>query len=29
LLDYAGIDRGLVAIRVGAYWRIMSPDADV
>lgn len=28
LLDYAGIERGLVAIRVGAYWRIMSPDAD-
>jgi len=29
LLDYAGIDRELVAIRVGAYWRIMSPGADV
>jgi MraZ protein len=29
LLDYAGIDRELVAIRVGAYWRIMNPDADV
>jgi len=29
LLDYAGIDRELVAIRVGAYWRIMQPDADV
>ncbi len=29
LLDYAGISRGLVAIRVGAYWRIMSPDADI
>jgi MraZ protein len=28
LLDYAGIDRELVAIRVGAYWRIMTPDAD-
>jgi len=29
LLDYAAIDRELVAIRVGAYWRIMSPSADV
>jgi len=29
LLDYAGIVRELVAIRVGAYWRIMPPDADV
>ena len=29
LLDYAGIKRELVAIRVGAYWRIMIPDADV
>lgn len=29
LLDYAGIDRELVAIRVGAYWRLMTPDADV
>lgn len=29
LLDYAGIDRELVAIRVGAYWRIMTPDADI
>jgi MraZ protein len=28
LLDYAGIDRELIAIRVGAYWRIMSPGAD-
>lgn len=26
LLDYAGIDRELVAVRAGAYWRIMSPD---
>lgn len=26
LLDYAGIkDRELVAVRAGAYWRIMSP----
>jgi MraZ protein len=29
LLDYAGIDRELVAIRVGAYWRVMNPDADI
>ncbi|MCX6728759.1 MAG: cell division/cell wall cluster transcriptional repressor MraZ [Candidatus Saccharibacteria bacterium] len=29
LLDYAGIDRELVAIRVGAYWRLMTPDADI
>jgi len=29
LLDYAGIDRELVAIRVGTYWRVMSPDADI
>jgi DNA-binding transcriptional regulator/RsmH inhibitor MraZ len=29
LLDYAGIDRELVAIRVGAYWRLMNPDADI
>jgi MraZ protein len=29
LLDYAGIDRELVAVRVGAYWRLMTPDADI
>ena len=29
LLDYAGIDRELVAVRAGAYWRIVSPDIDV
>ena len=29
LLDYAGIDKELVAIRVGAYWRLMTPDADI
>ena len=29
LLDYAGIDKGLVAIRVGAYWRIMTPGVDI
>ena len=28
LLDYAGIDRELIAVRAGAYWRIMSPDAE-
>ena len=26
LLDYAGVDRELVAVRAGAYWRIMSPE---
>ena len=29
LLDYSGINRDLVAIRVGAYWRVMEPSADV
>jgi MraZ protein len=29
LLDYAGIDKALVAVRAGAYWRIMLPDADM
>lgn len=29
LLDYAGIDKELVAVRAGAYWRIQSPDTDV
>lgn len=29
LLDYAKIDRELVAVRVGAYWRILPPEADV
>jgi MraZ protein len=29
LLDYAGIDRELVAVRAGAYWRILPPDTDV
>ncbi len=29
LLDYAGVKRELVAIRVGAYWRLMNPDADI
>ncbi len=26
LLDYAGIDRELVAVRAGSYWRVMRPD---
>lgn len=26
LLDYAGIDKDVVAVRAGAYWRIMSPS---
>lgn len=29
LLDYASIDRELVAIRAGAYWRLLPPGADV
>jgi MraZ protein len=26
LLDYAGIDRDIVAVRAGKYWRLMMPD---
>ncbi len=26
LLEYAGVDRELVAVRAGAYWRVMRPD---
>jgi len=26
LLEYAGIDKEIVAVRAGAYWRIMAPD---
>jgi MraZ protein len=26
LLDYAGIDKDVVAVRVGPYWRLMSKD---
>lgn len=26
LLDYAAIDRDIVAVRVGKYWRLMVPD---
>jgi MraZ protein len=29
LLEYAGIDRELIAVRAGAYWRIMAPDQEV
>ncbi len=29
LLDYARIDKQLVAIRVGVYWRVMSPEVEV
>jgi MraZ protein len=29
LLDYAGIDRELVAVRAGAYWRISTPGVNV
>ena len=29
LLDYSQIDRELVAIRAGAYWRILPPGAEV
>jgi len=28
LLDYAKIDHGLVAVRAGAYWRILPSDTD-
>lgn len=29
LLDYAGIDRELIAVRAGAYWRLLPADVDV
>lgn len=29
LLEYAGIEKELVAVRVGKYWRIMRPDAEI
>lgn len=29
LLDYAGIDKAVIAVRVGAYWRIMRPDVEM
>jgi MraZ protein len=28
LLEYAGIDRELIAVRAGAYWRIMAPGTE-
>ena len=28
LLEYAGIERELVAVRAGAYFRVMRPDSD-
>lgn len=28
LLDYAGIERDVVAVRAGAYWRLMRPGMD-
>jgi MraZ protein len=29
LLDYARIDRELIAVRAGAYWRILAGDSSV
>lgn len=26
LLDYAKIDREIIAVRAGKYWRVMTPD---
>lgn len=26
LLDYAGIDRSIVAVRIGKYWRLTAPE---
>jgi MraZ protein len=26
LLEYAGVDRDIVAVRAGKYWRLMVPD---
>tara|TARA_B100001105_G_scaffold252554_1_gene244404 strand:- start:2070 stop:2438 length:369 start_codon:yes stop_codon:yes gene_type:complete len=26
LMDYAGIDKAIVAVRAGKYWRLMVPD---
>ena len=26
LLEYAGIDRDIVAVRAGSYWRLMNPN---
>ncbi|HEU4913988.1 MAG TPA: hypothetical protein VFT16_01090 [Candidatus Saccharimonadales bacterium] len=27
LLDYAGVDREIIAVRVGKYWRLMAAEA--
>lgn len=29
LLDYASINKTIVAVRAGAYWRVMRPEASV
>lgn len=29
LCEYAGIDRDVVAVRAGAYWRLMAPSAEI
>lgn len=29
LLEYAGIDREVIAVRAGAYWRLLPSTADV
>lgn len=29
LLDYAAIGKAIVAVRVGAYFRLMAPDVEV
>ena len=29
LLDYAGIDREVIAVRAGVYWRLLPATADV
>jgi hypothetical protein len=26
LLDYAGVDKEIVAVRVGQYWRLMAAE---
>ena len=29
LLDYANLTREVIAVRAGAYWRLLPPDAEV
>lgn len=29
LLDYAGIDRDIIAVSVGQYYRLMAPDQQI